>query len=200
MYRVGITGSIGTGKSTIASMFALFNIPIFDADKKIKKILNNDDIKFQLKKTWPSIIKSNNIDKSKLKTIIFSNENERKKLEDLLYPQLEKEKSSFEESNFNREILVYDVPLIYETNTQKNYDLILLAYCDPNLQKKRVLSRDKISESLFEKIIKSQLNIKEKIKFKPKIINTNRFKIFILVKVILVLIEILIMLKVKSKK
>ena len=57
MYKIGITGSIGTGKTTIASMFAKFNIPIFDADKEIKKILDSEKIKVKLKNRWPSIIK-----------------------------------------------------------------------------------------------------------------------------------------------
>ena len=55
--------------------------------------------------------------------------------------------------NYKKNILVYDVPLIYETKTEKNYDLILLAHCDLKTQKKRVLNRDKISNSLFEKIL-----------------------------------------------
>ena len=53
MYKIGITGSIGTGKTTIANMFALFNIPIFDADPKIKKILRKKEIKQKFKNIWP---------------------------------------------------------------------------------------------------------------------------------------------------
>ena len=59
MYKIGITGSIGTGKTTTASFFALFNIPIFNADKEIKKILNSDKIKQKLKSKWPNIINEN---------------------------------------------------------------------------------------------------------------------------------------------
>ncbi len=79
MYKIGITGSIGTGKTTIANMFALFNIPIFDADQEIRKILKRKEIKKELKNIWPFIIKKNNIDKIKLKEIIFSNNREKKK-------------------------------------------------------------------------------------------------------------------------
>ena len=92
--------------------------------------------------------------------------------------------------------MVYDVPLIYETNSENNYDLILLTNCDENLQRKRVLKRDKISNILFEKIIKSQLSFKEKVKFNPKIINTNSIKLFTLFKITVLLIRIQIMLRV----
>ena len=199
MYKIGITGSIGTGKTTIANVFALFNIPIFDADREIKKILRKKEINQKIKNIWPSIIKKDHIDKLKLREIIFSNNIEKKKLEKLLYPYLEIELKTFETVNSRENILVYDVPLIYETKTEKRYDKILLANCKRNIQKKRVLTRDKISGSLFEKILASQLSFDDKIKFKPHVINTNN-KLFILVEVCLLLIKILIRLRLKNGK
>ena len=144
--------------------------------------------------------KRNEIDKSKLKSIIFSKKNEKLRLEKLLYPYLEKEKNKFEKVNYNKNILVYDIPLIYETKTEKKYDLILLTNCNLTLQKRRVLKRDKISGSLFEKIVESQLSVNEKIKFKPQIINTQRTKFFILLKIIILLTKIQIRLKLKKWK
>ena len=120
MYKIGITGSIGTGKTTIANIFALFNIPIFDADREIKKILKKKRLNKKLKNIWPLIIKKDHIDKLKLREIIFSNNIEKKKLEKLLYPYLENELKKFETVNYKENILVYDVPLIYETKTEKN--------------------------------------------------------------------------------
>ena len=141
----------------------------------------------KFKNKWPHVISGNKINKSKLKSIIFSNKCEKVRLEKLLYPCLEIEKDKFEKKNYNKNVLVYDVPLIYETKTEKKYDLILLTNCDLALQRKRVLNRDKISNSLFEKIIESQLSFNEKIKFKPHIINTNTTKFFILFKIIILL-------------
>ena len=200
MYKIGITGSIGTGKTTIANMFALFKVPIFDADKEIKKILNSEKIKQEIQNKWPHVIRGNKINKSKLKSIIFSNKYEKKRLEKLLYPYLEIEKDRFEKTNYSKNILVYDVPLIYETKTEKKYDLILLTNCDIALQRKRVLNRDKISNSLFEKIVKSQLSYNEKIKFKPQIINTKSAKFFILLRIVILLTKIQIRLKLKKWK
>ena len=197
MYKIGITGSIGTGKTTIANIFALFNIPIFDADREIKEILKKKEIKQKLRKIWPLIIKKDHIDKNKLKEIIFSNNFEKKKLEKLLYPYLEIELKKFETINYKKNILVYDVPLIYETKTEKRYDKILLAHCNKKAQKERVLTRDKISDSLFKKILASQLSFEDKIKFKPKVIYTNN-KLFTLIKVCIIIIKTLI--RLKSKK
>ena len=197
MYKIGITGSIGTGKTTIANIFALFNIPIFDADREIKKILRKKEIKKELKNIWPLIIKKDHIDKLKLREIIFSDSIEKKKLEKLLYPYLEIELKKFETTNYKENILVYDVPLIYETKTEKRYDEVLLAHCDKKTQRVRVLNRDKISVSLFEKILASQLSFNDKIKFKPKVIYTNN-KLFTLIKVCSILMIILIRLKLKN--
>lgn len=199
MYKIGITGSIGTGKTTIAKIFALFKIPIFDADQEIKQILTKKEIIQKLKKIWPLVVKKNYVDKLKLRTIIFSNNLEKKKLEKLLYPYLNIELKKFENINYKENILVYDIPLIYETKSEKKYDLIILAYCNIKIQRVRVLSRDKISNSLFEKIVASQLSFEEKIKFKPQVINT-RYKFFILIKVCLLLISTKIKLKAKNGK
>ena len=199
MYKIGITGSIGTGKTTIANVFASFNIPIFNADREIKKILRKKEIKQKIKKTWPLVIKKDHIDKLRLRKIIFSNEIEKKKLEKLLYPYLAIELKSFETINHKKNILVYDVPLIYETKTEKRYDIILLAHCNKNIQRKRVLTRDNITNSLFEKILASQLSFNDKIKFKPQVINTTN-KLFIFIKVCLLLIKIFIRLKLKWKR
>ena len=198
MFKIGITGSIGTGKSTIAKMFSKFGISIFDADKEIKKILIKKNIKKKIGNTWPGVLKTNNIDKIKLRSIIFSNKNERKKLEKLLYPYLKIELNKFEKNNYNKILLVYDIPLIYETKTEKNYDLILLTNCSRDLQRERVLARNGMSNSLFESINNTQLSFEEKKKFKPTIVNTSSYKIFIFIKIIVLIIKILISLKIKD--
>ena len=105
--------------------------------EKIKKILKKKKIKQKIKEYMALIIKKNHIDKLKLREIIFSNNKKKKKLEKLLYPYLEIELKKFETINYKKNILVYDVPLIYETKTEKKYDLILLAHCNKKITKKK---------------------------------------------------------------
>ena len=200
MYKIGITGSIGTGKTSVANMFVFFNIPIFDADKEVKKLLSEKQVKIKLGNIWPNVTNNEHIDKHKLKEIIFSDKKEKKKLECLLYPYLQLEKDKFESINHWKQILAYDVPLIYETKSERNYDLIILTYCDPKLQKKRVLNRDKISGLLYKKIIKSQLSFEEKTKFNPVIIDTSDSKPIIFIKIVLLLTKISIRLRIGKWK
>ncbi len=116
-------------------------------------------------------------------------------MEKLLYPYLKIEKKKFEVINYRRKMVVYDVPLIYETKSHGNYDLILLTNCSPEVQKKRVLDRDKLSNSLYKRIIGSQLSFEEKRKFNPKIVNTNSSKLIVFIKVFLLIIKISIRLR-----
>ncbi len=200
MYKIGITGSIGSGKTTIAKNFSIYNIPIFNADDEIKNILKNRIIVEKIKNKWPQVCTDNSINKLKLRSIIFSNEKEKKKLENILYPQLEINRKKFEKVNANKTITVYDVPLIYETKSEKNYNLILLANCKKHIQMERVLKRDKISKTLFEKILKTQMSFEKKKKFKPKIINTNNHNIFIFIKITFLLIWTIFKLKTKNEQ
>ena len=144
------------------------------------------NIKGKISSIWPQTLKSNNLDKRELRKIIFSNEKEKKNWNNY-YTLLVEAKNL--RGLTKKKLLVYDVPLIYETKSEKNYDLILLANCNKNLQRKRVLAY-KTTNSLFENIITSQLSFNEKIKFRPKIINTDSLKLFILIKILLLIVKI----------
>ena len=165
----------------------------------LKIILEKKEVIQKLKNIWPLVVKKRYIDKLKLREIIFSNIDQKKKLEKLLYPYLEIELNKFEENNYKENILVYDIPLIYETKSEKKYDKILLAHCDIKVQRERVLTRDKISDSLFKKIVSSQLSFNDKMKFKPQVINTN-YKLLMLINIFLLLITTLIRLRLKNGK
>ena len=92
MIKIGITGSIGMGKTTISKMLSCINIPVFDSDLVVGKILNsNGSVISKLNTIWPGVLikKKNTIDKKKLRKIVFSNEKDRKKLEKILHPLVE---------------------------------------------------------------------------------------------------------------
>ena len=198
MFKIGITGSIGTGKTTIAKMFTVLNIPLFDADYEVKSLLKQREIVKKIESEWPDTIENNLINKKKLKTHVFSKDVDRKKLENILHPALNVKKNLFNKTNKNKLLVVFDVPLIYETKSQKAYNLIILASCDENKQKERVLKRDNIDGKLFEKIKNSQLSLKKKMKFNPILINTNKAKILVYIEVIILVIKLLIKLKLKN--
>ena len=154
MIVIGITGSIGMGKTTIAQMLKRFNIPIFDSDKEVKDILENSNlVKEQLHQIWPDVVltqvNEKKIDKKLLSTKIFTDRKKRKILENILHPLVHKRRDAFIKSEDKSFIIALDVPLLYETGTDKICDNIFLAYTNEKKQEERVLLRPNMTQKKF---------------------------------------------------
>ena len=196
MIIIGITGSIGMGKSTIALMLKFFGIPIHDADIVVKTLLEEDFIIDIIKKKWPNCIVYNKkkikINKEELSKIIFDNSKERKNLENLIHPYVIKNRNNFIKKNKNKRIIGIDVPLLYETGTDKICNYIFLASASDKIQEKRVLKRANMNIEKFNKINNNQLSGFEKKNKNPVIIPTGYGKIITFIAVILNLTWIII--------
>ena len=197
MVIIGITGSIGMGKITIAKILNFCKIPIFDADEEVKKILdNNVSIINKIKSKWPECIYLQNnkeiIDKKKLGKIIFNNTKEKEKIEKIIHPIINKKRNIFlqEKKKDKFRLVGLDIPLLYETKTNKICNYILLASASESTQKDRVLKRDGMTIDKFNKINKNQLSDCFKRKQKPIIITTEFGKIITFISVIYYLILI----------
>ena len=190
MYKIGITGSIGAGKSTIAKIFSLLGIPVHDSDKEVKELLEQKIVISKIQKKWPDAICKNVINKKFLREKIFYNQKDKKFLEEILHPLVNKKKNEFEKENRGCNILVYDVPLIFETKTQNLYDLVILANCSDSVQKIRVLNRKILDENMFKKVKKNQLSFEEKLKYKPLVIDTMKPLVVTFLKIVFILLKI----------
>ncbi len=178
MIIIGITGSIGMGKTTVSKMFRVLKIPVFDSDKKVKEILErNYDVIEKISKIWPESVsinqKQKKIKKEVLSNKIFENKNERKKLEKIIHPLVKKERKSFLKKFEEYFVVGLDIPLLYETGMDKGCDYIFLVHTTKKNQKKRVLKRKNMTEKKFDLINNSQWNFEKKKKEKPFIINTS---------------------------
>ena len=195
MIIIGITGSIGTGKTTVSKMFKILKIPIFDSDKEVKEILDKNQLVIQkILKIWPDTTSSDQmkrkIDKVALSNKIFKNKEDRKKLENIIHPLVEKERKTFLQNSNNDGIVGLDIPLLYETGIDKKCDYVFLMKTSKKIQKKRVLKRANMTEKKFELIKKSQWSFARKIKEKPFIINTSFGKTITFVLVLFYLLKI----------
>ena len=197
MIIIGVTGSIGMGKSTIASMFKFFNIPVHDADYEVKRIIeNNNLVKKKIKKEWPDVIYMNKgkevINKSKLSSYIFKNMKYKVKLEKIIHPLIHKNREEFlQKHSSNKFMIAMDVPLLYETGVNKICDYIFLALTSEEKQKKRVMQRINMTEQKFLLIKKSQWSDEMKISQNPYIINTSYGKPITFVLTIFLLMSII---------
>ena len=202
---IGITGSIGMGKSTIASMLSQIKIPVFDSDKEVARILkDNNKIIDDIGLKWPTAItKENNaisINKKILGDIVFRNVKDKVFLEKLLHPIVQKQKELFIKNHKNFLFIALDVPLLFETKTYKICHYIFLADANDRNQRTRVLSRQHMTNAKFELIKKNQLTNEERLRFNSKIfvITTNYGKLVSFIIILSCLFKIL--LKKESKE
>ena len=195
MIIIGITGSIGMGKTTVSNMLRILKIPVFDSDKKVKEILEkNYDIIKKISEIWPESAsfdqKQKKINKEVLSNKIFESKNERKKLERIIHPLVKKERTLFLKKNEKCFVVGLDIPLLYETGMDKECDYIFLVHTTKKIQKRRVLSRPNMTEKKFELINNSQWSFEKKEKKKPHIINTSFNKLITFIIVIFYLLKI----------
>ena len=195
MIIIGITGSIGMGKTTLSNMFRILKIPVFDSDKEVREILEkNHHVIEKISKIWPDTVSSHQmkkeIDKAALSNKIFISRNERKKLENIIHPLVKKKRDLFLKNFEKFSIVGLDVPLLYETQMDKMCDYVFLVYTTKRIQKKRVLIRPNMSERKFELINDTQWSYEKKAKAKPFVVNTSFGKIITFIVVLFYIFKI----------
>ena len=178
MIIIGITGSIGMGKSTIAKMLERLKIPVFDSDKEVKDILErNIIVKNKIFDIWPDVVITVNnekvIDKHLLSEKIFAKTKNRKELEKIIHPRVKARRNLFLKSLNKSSIIALDVPLLYETGADKICDDIFLAFTNEETQKERVLARPNMTENKLDLIKRAQWNNEKKRKKNPYLVTTS---------------------------
>ncbi|WP_457625578.1 dephospho-CoA kinase [Persephonella sp.] len=168
MLKVGLTGSIGTGKSTVSKIFERLGAYVIDADKVVHGLLKRKDIKEKIRKEFGDVFtEEGEIDRKKLAKIVFTDAEKKKKLEGILHPEVFKEIQKFFEEVEKKDpdaIAVAEIPLLIETGNYKNYDTVIVVYAPEQIQIER-LTKKGMSKDEAVKRIKSQLPIDEKVKY-----------------------------------
>ena len=164
MIKIGITGSLASGKTTASQILSHRRGPLFSADKVVKKLYKNKQFNKLLIKKFN--IKKNNLIKKNLKKIILANNNKRniKKLENIIHPLVRVNMKKFTEINKNSKFLFYEIPLLIESKLTKYFNIVIFIKAKRNLRLKRFKSK-KGDKKLFDLLDKKQLNDDKKIKF-----------------------------------
>ena len=203
MIIIGITGSIGMGKTTISAMLKFLNIPIFDSDEEVKMILEENEIVInKIQEIWPDVVslemQKKKINKVSLGNKIFKEKKNRKLLEKLIHPIVKEKRIQFVREYHKSKIIGLDTPLLYETKTDKICSFVFLVNTTKKIQQKRVLKRPKMTKEKFDSINGAQWNYEKKKKMKPFIINTSFGKLLSFIQVLLYLAIIITRRKVKN--
>lgn len=161
---LGLTGGIASGKSTVSNILKELKIKIIDADLIARKISEKEEIKEEIiLKLGKKILNSKKeIDREKLKIIVFKDKKKLEILNNIYHPRIKDEFKKIKENYNKDDIIIFDVPLLFETGIDKECDEIILVCVDEKVQIKRIIKRDKVDKELAEKIIKSQMSQEDK--------------------------------------
>jgi dephospho-CoA kinase len=156
-FKLGLTGSIGMGKSTTAKMFAELGIPVWDADAAVHKLYSTGGAAVPaIQELYPEAIEHGEVSRPALKRLIQSNENVLGELERIVHPLVAADRQNFIRTS-DSDIVLLDIPLLFETNGDKDMDAIACVDIDPETQRERVLKRNTMTEEQFEQILNKQL-------------------------------------------
>ena len=173
-YKIGLTGGIGAGKSTISQIFKSIGIAIFNSDSYGKELLINDKDIIQkiVHKFGDNIQKNDIIDKKKLSQIVFSNKEKLAQLNQIIHPKIKLKFESWVKQQTSHYI-IKESALLFETNTHQLLNKIILVKAPVDIRIQRVCKRDNRTKEEVEKIINNQIDPNSITKEADYIINNN---------------------------
>jgi dephospho-CoA kinase len=159
MKRVGLTGSIGMGKTTVARMFAEEGASVFDSDAAVHALYAaGGEAVGPVGAAFPGVVKGGAIDREALSARVLDDPEALAGLESIVHPLVRAAQARFvaDERKRGAAVVVFDVPLLYETGAESHFDKIIVVSAPPEIQRTRVLARPGMSEEKFAAILARQ--------------------------------------------
>lgn len=175
---IGLTGGIGSGKTTIAQKFSQRGIPIYNADERAKLILNKPEISEAIVSIFSKEILNENqkIDRKKLAQIVFNQPEKLQKLNEIIHPQVGIDFKNWVKEHQNNPLLIKEAAILIESGSYKSCDYVILIKASLPNRIKRVMARDQASEKEVLNRINNQWSDAEKSKFANFIIQNDDFE------------------------
>jgi len=162
-FILGLTGSIGMGKSAVAAMFHGLDVPVFDADAAVHELQGpGGALLGAIEAEFPGTTGPDGVDRPKLGAAVFGDPEKLKRLEAIVHPAVGAMRSMFLEQNADEPLIVFDIPLLYEKTGQNGLDAVLVVSASPEAQRQRVLARPGMTPEKFEQILALQVPDPEK--------------------------------------
>lgn len=177
MKIIGLTGSIGMGKSTTAAMFREAGIPVYDADAAVHEAYDVGGVAVgPVGKAFPGTVREGRVDREALRKQVLGNPEAMARLNRIVHPLIGKSRpDAFAVASAQgADMIILDVPLIYETGGEKNMDAVIVVSAPADLQRERVLAREGMSPERLDAILAQQLPDAEKRKRADFVIDTGR--------------------------
>ncbi|CVI60458.1 MULTISPECIES: dephospho-CoA kinase [Agrobacterium] len=163
MIVIGLTGSIGMGKTTTAKLFAGEGVPVLDSDEVVHGLYRAEAVSL-IEAAFPGTTVSGAVDRQKLGEVLRKNPANFSKLEEIVHPLVRGRQEDFlaQARKEDRQFALLDIPLLFETGAESRVDKVVVVSCAPEIQRERVLSRPGMTEEKFEMILSRQLPDPEK--------------------------------------
>ena len=163
MIRLALTGSIGMGKSTVAEMFRLAGVPVFDADAVVRRLQGRGGaLVRKIEQRFPGTTGSDGVDREALSKRVLEDPHELAALEAIVHPAVHHERTRFIVENGDAKALLFEIPLLFETGGAEAFDKVIVVSAPAAVQRDRVLSRSGMSAAKFETLLARQMPDVEK--------------------------------------
>lgn len=163
MIIVGLTGSIGMGKSTTAKMFRDLGVPVNDADEVVHDLYRGEAVP-RVEAAFPGVVKDGAIDRAELSRQLVAAPDRLGELEQIVHPLVREREREFlvKHRAAGAPFVLLDIPLLFETKAEARVDRVVVVTCDPEIQRERVLRRPGMTEEKFAMILARQVPDSEK--------------------------------------
>ena len=163
MITLALTGSIGMGKSTVAAMFADAGIPLFDADATVRAMQGpGGRLVPMIESRFPGTTRDGAVDRDALSAVVLGDRDELAALEAIVHPAVHHERTRFIVSHGDAPALLFDIPLLFETDGDTAFDQVIVVTASAELQRERVLARPGMTAQKFDQILARQMPDAEK--------------------------------------
>lgn len=172
-FKLGLTGSIGMGKSTTAKMFAELGCALWDADAAVHRMYAEGGAAVApMQAAFPEAIENGAVSREALKKIIGVDPAALKTIEQIVHPLVAADRAAFLKTS-DAEITVLDIPLLFENGSEHKFDAVACVSVSAELQRKRVLDRGTMTEAQFESIVAKQMPSADKVAKADYVIETD---------------------------
>lgn len=182
MLKIGITGGIGSGKTTVCKLFELLGVPVYNSDLEAKKLLDSDtEVKKSiLNKFGAEVIDDNgSIDKKKLGVLVFNNKKMLEQLNAIVHPAVAKHFDNWCLQHGSENYILHEAAILFESGANKKVEKVITVVAPPELKIKRAVQRDKVSREQVEQRIKNQMSDDEKVKLSQFVIHNDEQQLLI---------------------
>jgi dephospho-CoA kinase len=175
MFIIGLTGSLGMGKSTTAHFFAEEGVPVHDADAAVHALYEREAVD-EIEQAFPGSTVGGKVDRARLAAVVLHDPEALQKLEAIVHPRVRaaEERLLAEAEAQGEKIVVLDIPLLFETGSEARVDAVVVVSAPPELQESRVLTRPGMTRDKMEMILARQLSDAEKRRRADFVVDTSR--------------------------